>query len=251
MCGDGILSYSESCEDGNTIPEDGCSPSCELEEGWELQEGWQRCNVTVQLTKCGDGVVMGHEVCDDGNVIPFDGCSSVCEEECGWECKSEPFEPSDCSGVCGDNMIRGKEICDDGNTVGGDGCSEQCSVEAGYACGGAANFSVCGGPGDACSGGCGEGSLSGFEECDDGSDEPGDGCSASCRHECGWTCARNADEHGTCNATMCGDKKRAGGEQCDDGNTISGKVVMVSLVTYYMPRLPLLLSNLAAIELPL
>jgi len=74
---------------------------------------------------------------------------------------------------------------------------------------------------------------------------------ASCKYDCGWTCARNADEHGTCNATMCGDKKRAGGEQCDDGNTISGKVVMVSLVTYYMPRLPLLLSNLAAIELPL
>ena len=29
--------------------------------------------------------------------------------------------------------------------------------------------------------GCGEGQLSDFEECDDGDELPGDGCSASCQ----------------------------------------------------------------------
>ncbi len=37
--------------------------------------------------------------------------------------------------------------------------------------------------------GCGNGSISGSEECDDGNTASGDGCSSSCRVEATWTCS--------------------------------------------------------------
>lgn len=36
---------------------------------------------------------------------------------------------------------------------------------------------------------CGNGAVEGAEECDDGNNRDGDGCSASCRVEAGWTCS--------------------------------------------------------------
>jgi cysteine-rich repeat protein len=32
FCGDGILDPGEECDDGNQLPDDGCSPTCEIEE---------------------------------------------------------------------------------------------------------------------------------------------------------------------------------------------------------------------------
>ena len=56
-------------------------------------------------------------------------------------------------------MKKGAEECDDGNTESGDGCSRYCIVESGYTCAGAWEYWRCGGPGDACLPGCGEGSM--------------------------------------------------------------------------------------------
>ena len=50
---------------------------------------------------------------------------------------------------------------------------------------------------------CGNGVLESNEQCDDGNNTDGDGCSASCQ-------------------TVCGDGKKVGNEACDDGNTIDG-----------------------------
>jgi cysteine-rich repeat protein len=79
VCGNGILESGEHCDDGNVVAGDGCSPLCELEEGWVCigEPGNYTCHVTV----CGDGVVEGSEVCDDGNDIDGDGCSSTCTVE--------------------------------------------------------------------------------------------------------------------------------------------------------------------------
>jgi cysteine-rich repeat protein len=33
-CGDGIQVLQEECDDGNNIPFDGCSPTCEMEPGY-------------------------------------------------------------------------------------------------------------------------------------------------------------------------------------------------------------------------
>jgi cysteine-rich repeat protein len=61
---------------------------------------------------------------------------------------------------------------------------------------------------------CGDGSIDGAETCDDGGTAPGDGCSATCAVETGWSCA---NEPSTC-TPICGDGITVGPEPCDDMN---------------------------------
>lgn len=61
-CGDGVLNVGEECDDGNTAPGDGCSPTCRREV-------------------CGNGVLDPGEECDDGNTVSGDGCSATCKLE--------------------------------------------------------------------------------------------------------------------------------------------------------------------------
>ena len=68
FCGDGMLDPEEQCDDGNTIPGDGCDALCQEED--EGGEGF-----------CGDGMLDPEEQCDDGNTIPGDGCDTLCQEE--------------------------------------------------------------------------------------------------------------------------------------------------------------------------
>jgi cysteine-rich repeat protein len=103
FCQNEILEAGEGCDDGNTLPCDGCSAGCVVEFG------------------CGDGsacsVGESVEECDDGNAIGCDGCSAVCELE-----------------VCGDGVLCSgpplAEVCDDGNNDACDGCSPSCQPEA-------------------------------------------------------------------------------------------------------------------------
>ena len=74
VCGDGMVSPEEECDDGNTRPADGCSDTCLVENGWVCEIPGAPCR---QIT-CGDGLVEGEEECDDGNVEDGDGCSSAC-----------------------------------------------------------------------------------------------------------------------------------------------------------------------------
>jgi len=62
-----------------------------------------------------------------------------------------------------------------------------------------------------------DGVLSGAEICDDGNNDSGDGCSATCRIELGYKCD---GEPSVCTKTTCGDGKVEGSEACDDGNTL-------------------------------
>lgn len=66
VCGDSKLEAPEACDDGNTMPGDGCDASCVVEF-------------------CGDSVTNNTtEACDDGNEIEGDGCDSTClETGCG------------------------------------------------------------------------------------------------------------------------------------------------------------------------
>jgi len=79
QCGDGTREGSEGCDDGNTKPNDGCSPTCHFEPNCSQTTG--KCD-----SKCGDGLVV-NEKCDDGNTNDGDGCSAKCEVEAGFECK--------------------------------------------------------------------------------------------------------------------------------------------------------------------
>ena len=53
--------------------------------------------------------------------------------------------------------------------------------------------------------------------CDDGNTTSGDGCSATCEVEAGWSCTLTTGAITTC-AEVCGDSLVVGDEVCDDGN---------------------------------
>jgi fibro-slime domain-containing protein len=63
--------------------------------------------------------------------------------------------------------------------------------------------------------GCGDGILVSPEECDDGNNAAGDGCSALCTLEPGYKCQAAGQP---CIKTTCGDGIKEGAEQCDDAN---------------------------------
>ena len=75
-CGDGVLAYDEQCDDGNNNELDGCSSTCQLEEGYEC--ALDACETSVCVEVCGDGVRTSSEACDDGNRRSGDGCSQSC-----------------------------------------------------------------------------------------------------------------------------------------------------------------------------
>lgn len=143
-----------------------------------------------QGSVCGDGTIDDDEECDDGNIRSGDGCSSVCLAE-----------------SCGDGIVQSNESCDDGNTDDSDGCSSSCLHEL---CGdgivqenelcddGSENTdeylsdSMASASADpSCSTDClsmqpycGDGFLHAtYEECDDGNEETGDGCTPQCTSE--------------------------------------------------------------------
>jgi len=63
VCGDGILSIGEQCDDGtNTGGYGKCAPNCVLTE------------------YCGDGIRQGPEDCDDGNHVDSDLCNNACRD---------------------------------------------------------------------------------------------------------------------------------------------------------------------------
>src|SRR3989344_2969270 len=64
---------------------------------------------------------------------------------------------------------------------------------------------------------CGNRVLDSGEQCDDGNRAIGDGCSAACQSEAGYSCS---GEPSMC-ITTCGDGIAAGTETCDDGGTCS------------------------------
>jgi len=207
-CGDGLIQVDkgEICDDGNSLPGDGCSADCTtVESGFACPTPSTPC---VSIVVCGDGLVFGTETCDDGNTDDGDGCSMACAVEAGWKCNT-PGTPC-VAAMCGDGIIAGSEECEDDDVVptSGDGCSDQCQREFGFACPG---------PMMACyQTTCGDGVPEGDEPCDDGNDVIGDGCNPFCEVE--PTCGMNG-----CNSS-CGDGiiLPADNEQCDDGNTQGG-----------------------------
>jgi len=159
-CGDGVVDEGEACDDGRTLPDDGCAPQCQLEEGFTCSG-----EPSVCVPTCGDGLVKFPEVCDDGGTAPGDGCADACQVEAGYQCYGQP---SECS-FCGDGQVTGHEECEDGNLTPGDGCDSACLFEHS----------------------CQNGIVEPTEQCDDGNATTGDGCSNACQFD-GPTACLNA-----------------------------------------------------------
>ncbi|MCP3100276.1 DUF4215 domain-containing protein [Myxococcus sp. K15C18031901] len=214
LCGDGIRAGAEACDDGNTTNGDGCSNTCGVEPGWRCPPPGNVC-----FNTCGNGTVESGEQCDDGDTTGGDGCSATCAVEPGYSCSGTP---SDCRTTCGDGVVAGTEVCDDGNLESGDTCSPRCLWEVGQPCSasGVCDSGVCNPNTDRCvlANVCGNGMIDEGEQCDDTNTTAGDGCSAACAIEAGYSCTGNPS---TC-AVTCGDGVKAASEACDDGNTTNG-----------------------------
>lgn len=174
------------------------------------------CVGTSCIVGCGNGKVeptLG-EVCDDGNNRSGDGCSSDCKTvETNYAC---PKPGAACVSLvqCGDGRVAGQETCDDGNTKAKDGCDASCQVETGW---------QCPAPGAPCVPRCGDGLLTGAEQCD--GPIVGHGCSETCSFEPGYVCDAplpGVTGPAVCHETRCGDRVREGNEACDDGNAVDG-----------------------------
>jgi fibro-slime domain-containing protein len=209
-CGDGLINQdSEECDDGNSVPGDGCNGICKIEKHFKCPTPGKPC---VSTFECGNGILEPGEVCDDGNTTPDDGCSADCTVQSGSFICPTPGQPCQRVEFCGNGRVKGDETCDDGNTNSGDGCDSNCHKEAGW---------VCTVPGSPCQRVkvCGDGIQSADlgEQCDDGNTKSGDGCSADCKAiESGFQCPTPGKP--CIDMNKCGDGIVTGAETCDDAN---------------------------------
>jgi cysteine-rich repeat protein len=95
QCGDGEVGEGETCDDDETEDLDGCSGTCQVEEGWACSGTPSTCREVT----CGDGFIDAPEECDDDEDERGDGCDDDCHVEDGWECTGEP---STCTQTRGD-----------------------------------------------------------------------------------------------------------------------------------------------------
>ncbi|HIG40281.1 MAG TPA: DUF4215 domain-containing protein [Gammaproteobacteria bacterium] len=134
ICANSVVEGPETCDDGNTNNDDGCSSTCLIETGFTCPTPGSPCE---PQPVCGNSIVEPPETCDDGNTADTDGCSSTCSIEEGFSCPT-PGNACVVEAVqqpnCGNGLLNAPEICDDGNLADGDGCSQLCSVETGWDC---------------------------------------------------------------------------------------------------------------------
>ncbi len=184
---------------GNDLPENWCAATEHYGDGDLGTPGLGNTICVSQL--CGDGEAQEQEQCDDGqNGDDQDGCRDDCRYTCvdakldcgdvAGDCHGFECEPNDLGQVCVQVMDLGdlppsQAACRQGgcdingvpyqrNAVDGTACDNQTGLT-----------------GDICLGGlcldpsCGDGIRAEGEECDDGNDVIGDGCTPDCVIELG------------------------------------------------------------------
>jgi len=185
-CGDGNLDQEEECDDGNNEDGDGCSATCMIEQPLPEPEcipedmricdtgflgicsvGNQLCDNRGFWGECIQNTTSTAEVCDNQLDDDCDGFSDCDDGDCGLEmiCQPEPY--------CGDGVIDGEEQCDAGEDNGLE-CVPEYDSTCNYCSTDCQMVELAGAY-------CGDGNLDEvYEECDDGNNEPDDGCSAEC-----------------------------------------------------------------------
>ena len=164
--------------------------------------------------------------CEPGAICDVQCNSSSCNVTCppGSQCNVSCYSSS-CNLSCGTGSCN--TTCNGGSTcnttaLGGDAgannlnpCDPYCQVTTDNPVGFDAGPAFGMRDGGLVAATCGDGVLRNIEECDDGNNVSGDGCSSSCVIEIGFQCPTPG---APCIATTCGNGVREGSEQCDDGN---------------------------------
>ena len=172
VCGDNIVTAPETCDDGNITSGDGCSATCSIEE---------QCTDGQPIAEQTTGDCREIQLCQEGQISIPDNS----------DIPSLPV--SSCmQGACSDGVPSSIPLTS--GTV--------CSVDGGF-CDGAG---IC-----VAAEVCGDDTVTGSEQCDDGNITSGDGCNALCQVETGFSCVGNPS---AC-SPICGDGVITGGEQCD------------------------------------
>ncbi len=148
-CGNGRLEvvngFNEECDDGNTVPGDGCSGTCEIEvQGLfalavsatgAVANPARELFALLEEPLCGDGVTQAPWEACDGPSGCSDGCTRL-DPGCLVHPVTRRVVCLPSPAVCGDGVLDPHgELCDDGNAAAGDGCSPACSPEARDVCG--------------------------------------------------------------------------------------------------------------------
>ena len=230
-------SDNDGLKDGNEVKSRGTNPldadtdNDGINDGDEVTAGTdpKDANDPASNPVCGNGKVEGTEQCDDGNASNDDGCLSNCKNaECtpgqgtcgdGNTCTTDACQNGRCvytnnTNTCNDGVAcTGNDRCSAGTCAGTDSCSagSQCVVETGQC--------------SAVAPECGNGSVEGTEECDDGNASNDDGCLTNCKNaEClpgqgtcgdGNACTTDSCENGRCVNTN-------NTNTCDDGIACTG-----------------------------
>jgi cysteine-rich repeat protein len=104
VCGDGMRTDDEECDEGTTRATSTCSSNCKA------------AVVTPERERvCGNGFFEPPEECDAGD-LNSNARGATCRPGC-------------ISPKCGDGIKDPYEYCDDNNTTDGDGCSATCAIE--------------------------------------------------------------------------------------------------------------------------
>lgn len=122
VCGNGLITGAETCDDRNTDSGDGCSSLCAVEDGYT-------CEYQDMMCPPGGGACTGgRSYCTpDGTTAGGGGGSIGGGGDLGGNGGSIGGGGGD--SVCGNGIIESSEQCDDQNTNSGDGCSNMCQTE--------------------------------------------------------------------------------------------------------------------------
>ncbi|HSA32813.1 MAG TPA: DUF4215 domain-containing protein [bacterium] len=245
--GHGLLG-SGVCGDGNDFCSQGQSKDCGLVDSRYESGTIAYCNsgcsywdVSVCKPVCGDGELLSPELCESGDTADcgtlgqfLSGTTAPCRDDC------TGYNTAYCTATfCGDGVKEGNEFCDtqltscetlgDYNKYSYARCNANCT---GFDATDCVNQTIV----------CGNGTVDYLEQCDDGNNTSGDGCSSKCKIEgatvvCGNGIKEGAEECDDGNTTngdgcsagcvteamaVCGNGVREWGEECDDGNTANG-----------------------------
>lgn len=252
VCGDGIVSGTEECDDGNVVNGDGCDSckfSCKSTDtarncsGGDACAGTSTCDDTTHKCNagtpladgttcgtaggvckggvctagtCGDGIVSGGEQCDFGT---GNGAGTGCQVDCKFSC-------SKTADTCSDgNVCNGVETCQTVTVSGktGQKCQPGTAATDGTTCGSGlvCKTGVCVSP----SAVCGNGVVEAGEDCDFGTGNgAGTGCETTCKFSCTKTPTDSCNDGNPCNGTeTCATVTVGGktGQKCNAGTSLS------------------------------